>query len=47
MLHMYSLQRSQVQMNNENSGIIFLNISEVGEYFISLGDRVQYFDMFT
>ena len=37
MLLTYSLQRLQVQLNDENSEIFFLNIDNVGEYFISFG----------
>ena len=37
MLLTYSLQRLQVQLNDVNSEIFFLNIDKVGEYFISFG----------
>ena len=37
MLLTYSLQRLQVQLNDVNSGIFFLNIDKVGEYLISFG----------
>ena len=34
---MDSLQRLQVQLNNVNSEIFFLNICKEGEYFVSFG----------
>ena len=37
MLLTYSLHRLQVQLNDVNSEIFFLNICKVGEYFISFG----------